>query len=112
MESLRDISWLVVMELIRHKDDPYVQQIIQGITPNVPFLAGEMGLDKVISKTDLVAKVGLGHQTGAQKVQASASMMQMLQLLKQDPDPATYNLLKESLIGFGYESPEDVIGSS
>ena len=107
---LRDINWLIVMEMIRHKDDPYVSQIIEGVTPGVPFIAGHLGLERVVSKTDIVARVGLGHQTGHQKIQATQAIQPMLQMLKENPDPATYHLLRESLIGFGYENPESILG--
>ena len=107
---LRDISWLCVMEMIKNKDDPFVQMLIEGVTPGVPFIAGQMGLEKVISKTDITSRVGLGHQTGHQKIQASQVLNPMLQMLKQDPDPATYGLMIEAMKGLQFDSPESLVG--
>ena len=107
---LRDISWAIAMELVRHKDTEYVKQIVEAISPGIPFLAGEMNFSTMIRKADLKSKVGLGHQTGPQKIAASQAVMQMMQQLIASPNPAMYFLIAETLKGHGYEQPEGIIG--
>ena len=94
------------MELVKHKDSQFVKDLLQG----EPFLAGQMGLHRVMQKTDLQAKVGLGFQTAHQKVAAAQAVGAMLAQLEANPSEANYNLTAETLKGFSYEHPENVIG--
>ena len=109
--ALRDIVWSIVTLLVQHKDKPFVKELAASITPDAPvFALGELGLPNVLSKTDITAKVGLGHMTGPQKIAASEALMQMITALEQNPSKAMYNLISESLIGWGYDNPEEIIG--
>ena len=69
-----------------------------------------MGLTTSLAKTDLISKVGLGHQTGQQKLAALQTIAPMLQQLEAQPSKAFYNLLSAALEGLGYENAEEVIG--
>ena len=107
---LRDICWLISLEMVRRKDTKFVQDIIQSIDPEIPFLAGELGMDNMIRRVDFVSKVGLGHQTGQQKIAAGTLVSQMLAQLAQQPNAAMYNLATETLRGHGYEDPVAIMG--
>ena len=108
--ALRDICWQIAIELVRNKDSQYVKELIDSVTPGQPFIAGELGFNKVVKKTDLVSQVGLGHMTGAQKIASSAALAQMIAQLEANPTPANYMLVSESMKGWGYEHPEEKIG--
>ena len=108
---LRDISWQIAYELVRNKDSDMVARIVNEVTPNEPFYAGEMNFSSTVRKADLMAKVGLGHQTAQQKIAASQTTSAMIQQLSADPSRAMYSLTKDTLEGFGYEQPEDVLGT-
>lgn len=107
---MRDICWTIAVELVRHKDSKFVRDIIESVTPGEPFHAAEGGFMDIVRKVDFTSKVGLGHQTGQQKIAASQIVGGMLAQLQQDPNPAIYNLVSETLDGHGYESPESIIG--
>ena len=108
---LRDISWQIAYELVRHKDDDMVMRILNEVTPGEPFYAGQMNFSSTVRKTDLMSKVGLGHQTSQQKIAASQTTSAMIAQLSADPTKAMYMLTKDTLEGFGYEQPEDVLGT-
>ena len=103
---LKDIVWMIVMELVRNKDSDYVKRLTGG----QPFLAGQLGLHNIMEKNDLTSKVGLGFQTSQQKIAAAQTIQSMLQQLEANPTPATYNLIHETLKGFAYENPAQIIG--
>ena len=107
---LRDISWQIAYELVRNKDSNFVQRLVEEVTPGLPFLAGQSNFSQIIRKTDLRAKVGLGHQTAQQKIAAAQTVGTMIAQLTQDPSSAMYYLIKDTLSGFGYEHPEEVVG--
>ena len=107
---LRDISWSIAMELVRNKDSEFVQGVVNAVTPGIPFIAGQMDFMNTIRKADLKSKVGLGHQTGHQRISASQATSAMLGQLQQNPSEAMYKLISESLMGFGYEQPEEILG--
>ena len=108
--TLKDIIWLILIELVKHEDDEFVQNILNSITPDIPFIVAEEGLDNVMSKSDLTAKVGLGHQTSQQKAQAAGVVSGMILQLSQQPSMAMYNITSEALKGFGYDNPEALLG--
>ena len=108
---LRDICWIIAVELAKNKDSEYVQQIANSIIPGVPFLIGEMGLNRVFRKTDIVAKVGLGHMAGYQKIAAGSSIAALIGQLEANPSSAFYNIVMETMMGWGYEHPEKIIGT-
>ena len=108
--ALRDIVWLISTEMVKHSDDPFVMEVIESVSPGLPFLAAEKGTKNVMNKSGITAKVGLGHQTSTQKAQASGVISKMIQQLTADPSEAMYNITKEALKGFNYENPETVIG--
>ena len=108
---LRDISWLVTTLLVKNKDSKFVKDLLQSITPDMPeLLVANMGLRNVINKNDITAKVGLGHQSAQQKIAATNAILPLLQQLEANPTQATYNLISNTLMGFGYETPEAIIG--
>ena len=107
---MKDIAWSVVSLLVKYKDTPYVKELIESLTPGVPFIAGEMGIDNILTKSSLTSTVGLGYQTGEQRRAASTQVFAMIQTLEQNPSPAYYAIIKEVLEGSGYQNPEDIIG--
>ena len=107
---LRNNIWLIAMELVKHKDDPYVIELAESVAPGQGFLAGQMGIHSILNKTDLQAKVGLGHQSNSQKITALATLNQTINALEQNPSPAVYNLLKDALEGFGFDNPDETLG--
>ena len=108
--TLRDIIWLIAMEMVKNSDDPYVMRVVNSVTPGAPFLAAEQGMNNIMAKSGITAKVGLGHQTMAQKAQASGVISQMVQQLAADPSAAMYNIATEALKGFNYDNPEAILG--
>ena len=109
---LREIIWQVLKLLVENKDDAFVAQLASAVTPELPtFALGEIGLNRVLSKADLRAKVGLGHQTNAQKIQAASAIQPFLQMLSADPSDTNYRVASELLKGMGYESPSEVLGT-
>ena len=109
--ALKDIAWNIAYLLVQYKDEEFVKDIVEAVTPDRPFLLGEIGLTTALAKTDLVSKVGLGHQSGQQKLAALTTVAPLLQQLEASPSRAFYNLLSSALEGLGYENPEEVIGS-
>lgn len=107
---LRDMTWIIAMELVKNKDSDYVKELIESVTPGEPFYAGEMGLHKIIRKTDITAKVGLGHMTGYQKIAAGTSMLNIIKELEANPTDAMYNLATQTLSGWGYPHPDGILG--
>ena len=53
------------------------------ITPGVPSLLGEEGMESALTKSDLSAKVGLGHMTAAQRLQGALAIKQEQMAIKQ-----------------------------
>ena len=108
--TLRDMVWLIAMEMVKHDDDPFVNQIVNSVTPGQPFLAAQQGVNNVMTKSGITAKVGLGHQTSQQKAQAAGVVTTMIQQLSTQPSQAMYNMTGEALKGFGYDNPEALLG--
>lgn len=109
--TLRDIIWCIATYLVKYKDTPFVMDVLESCTPGQPFIAGEMGLENIMSKSDLKAKVGLGHQTGQQKIQAAQILGGLMQQLAQDPTQAMYNLVLNAAEGLGFEDAVAIVGS-
>ena len=109
--ALRDIIWLIAVNMVKYKDSGCVQDALNSVTPNTPFIAGELGLENILDKSDLKAKVGLGHQTGQQKIQAAQIVGQLMAQLAADPTQAMYNLVLNAMEGLGFEDPVKEIGS-
>ena len=107
----KDLVWHILRLLVENKDSMFVKELATSSTPTLPvFALGEIGLSKVISKADLKSKVGLGQQTGAQKIQAANAVLPFLQALTVDPSDTNYNVTSELMRGMGYENPEEVLG--
>ena len=81
--SLRPIIWSMVWMLIEHKDDVSVKKLVEMVTPGMPFLLGEDGMENALSRSDLTAKVGLGHLTQAQRLQGAMAVKQEQAAMKQ-----------------------------
>ena len=74
--SLSPIIWIIIKMLERHKDDYSVKRMVDMVTPGVPMLIAQEGVMNIISKSDLTAKVGLGHMNQQQKMQGIAAIKQ------------------------------------
>ena len=98
---LRDICWGIAYLLVKYKDEPFVQEVINSVTPGEPFYAADKGLTNILDKTDFISKVGLGHQTGHQKITASRSLIELVGMLEQNPSKAIYNLVAETFQRLG-----------
>ena len=106
---LRDICWLIAIELVKRKDERFVKNLVKSITPEEPFVAGKLGIQRIINKSDITAKVGLGHQTGMQKIAATNAILPLIKQLEENPNKTMYNLVSNTLIGYGYEKPEMIM---
>ena len=116
--TLRDVIWQIVKLLAAHADEPSVKQLAMSTSGNPDFLYGKSGIMNVINKSDLSAKVGLGHMTGQQKVAATQSLLQAMVQLSSDPTAplpvppeAKIELMYELGKGWGYENPELLFGT-
>lgn len=108
---LRDIAWQIAYELVRNKDSDLVGRLVNEVTPGEPFYAAMMNFSATVRKSDLISKVGLGHQTGQQKIAASQTVSALIAQLTADPSQAAYMLTRDALVGFGYDEPEEILGS-
>ena len=115
--TLRDVIWQILRLLVVHSDDDSVKQLAEEVSPGVPFLMAD-ALPQVINKADLTAKVGLGHMTGQQRIQAANSIMAMLETFSNDPNNplqlpsmAKLELVYEVAKGWGYDNPELIFGT-
>ena len=81
--TLRPVIWNIVWLLIQHKDDVSVKKLVDEVTPGVPFLMGEEGMENALRMSDLSAKVGLGHLTSRQKLQGALAIKQEQMAIKQ-----------------------------
>ena len=81
--TLRPIIWAMVWMLIEHKDDVSVKKLVDMVTPGTPFLLGEEGMESALSKSDLSAKVGLGHMTAEQRLRGAMAIKQEQAMMKQ-----------------------------
>ena len=81
--TLRPIIWSVMWMLVEHKDDVSVKKLIDEVTPGTPFLLGEDGMENALNKSDLSAKVGLGHLSQQQRIQGAMAIKQEQAAIKQ-----------------------------
>ena len=81
--SLRPIIWSMIWMLIEHKDDVSVKKLVEELTPGEPFYLGEEGMESALSKSDLSAKVGLGHMSAQQRMQGAMAIKQEQAMIKQ-----------------------------
>ena len=102
--ALRDIMWQILRLLVANKDSPSVQQLSMSVSGQ-PFILGELGIMNIMDKSDIVAKVGLGHQTGQQKIAATQNILELVAQLEAAPSQTLYRLTEETLKGWGYENP-------
>ena len=110
--GLRDVVWQVTRLLLENADDMGVQRVVEKLTPGTPFLLAEEGVSEFFDRDDITAKVGLGHQTMQQRLQASQAIMQAHQALEASPAapvaiPAKNKIAAaaEMAIGLGYDDP-------
>ena len=110
--GLRDVVWQVTRLLLENADDMGVQRVVEKLTPGTPFLLAEEGVSEFFDRDDITAKVGLGHQTMQQRLQASQAIMQAHQALEASPAapvaiPAKNKIAaaEEMAIGLGYDDP-------
>ena len=100
--ALRDIAWQIAYLLVKHKDDPFVRNVVEAVSPERPFVIGELGLTTVLSKTDLISKVGLGHQSGSQKIAASTVYDGYAQGIRNEPHCCIIQSdYSEAMMGWG-----------
>ena len=92
--GLRDVIWQVTKLLIENSNHDSVVKLISKITPDTPeLLVAQEDMIEAFDKDDLTAKVGLGHQTTAQKMRgAQAIIAQQVQLESSpvSPTPIPY----------------------
>ncbi len=108
--TLRDMIWLIAIELVKRSDEPFVQNLVKTSKHGPKFLADMFGLHNVVSKNGITMKAGLGNQTNHQKVQSASVLATLLQQLSQDPTEANYNLTVEAARGLGNNNPEALVG--
>ena len=115
-ESMRQMIWGITWMLVEHRDDISVQKLVQELTPNMPFLLGQEGMESALSMADLTAKVGLGHMTQQQRMQGASVIVSEQVRLEQTgviitPDKklaASAEMLKAQ----GYENVQDFFPSA
>ena len=84
--GLRDVIWQITKLLIENSHSDSVQRLAAKITPEIPVLiAAQDGMTEHLDRDDLTAKVGLGHQTMAQKMAGAQSIIQQQISLEQSP---------------------------
>ena len=81
--ALRPLIWSMVWMMIEHKDDISVKKLVEEVTPGQPFYAGEEGMESALNKSDLSAKVGLGHMSAQQRIQGAMAIKQEQAMIKQ-----------------------------
>lgn len=110
-ESMKDITWCVMSNMVQYRDAPFVTELAAAVTPETPtFLMGALGLRSVISKNDLQAKVGIGHLNGPTRIAAGQALLAVIKQLEEKPSQANYMAGVEILKGFGYDDPELFLG--
>ncbi len=82
-EALRPLIWGITWMLIEHKDEPSVKKLVEELTPGEPFWLGEEGMEQALNRSDLTAKVGLGHMTQQQRLQGAMAIKQEQMAMKQ-----------------------------
>ena len=109
--ALKPVVWAIINLLAQHKDDYSVKQLVESITPGVPLLIGEQDTLNIINRSDLTAKVGLGHLNSQQKAQGISAIKQEQMMLEQSGVPigpqhklAVSNELAKAM---GYENVQD-----
>ena len=110
-QCLRPLIWQILRMMVQHSDDPAVQELVEQLTPGVPFLLAEDGLINEISMSDLTAKVGLGHMTNQQKLRGISAIAQAQMTLEQSgimisPDKKVA-VSNEIAKASGYENVQD-----
>ena len=109
--GLREVIWQVFNLIVDNKDHPSVKRMVEGLTPGVPLLASNDGMEGSIDKDDLSAKVGLGHMTASQKQRGILAIKQEQTQLEatgvmippQKKLAASYELSK----ALGYENAQE-----
>ena len=113
--GLRPVIWTIVKMLADHSDDYSVKMITERLTPGMPLLIGEEGVMNLIEKSDLSAKVGLGHMTSTQKMRGIMAIKQEQMALEQTGvmiDPMKkINVSTELARSMGYENVQDFFPS-
>lgn len=81
--SLRPVIWSMIWMMVEHKDEVSVKKLVDEITPGVPFLLAEEGMEAALTKADLSAKVGLGHLTQEQRLSGAMALRQEQAMIKE-----------------------------
>ena len=81
--ALRPLIWSMIWMLIEHKDDISVKKLVEEVTPGQPFFLGIEGMESALNKSDLSAKVGLGHMSAQQRIQGAMAIKQEQAMIKQ-----------------------------
>ena len=81
--ALRPLIWSMIWMMIEHKDDISVKKLVEEVTPGQPFFLGQEGMESALSKSDLSAKVGLGHMSSQQRIQGAMAIKQEQAMIKQ-----------------------------
>ena len=110
-EFLKEIVWIVYDLIVSNADKPTVKALISKVTPDMPeFMAAQIPLDK----SSLSAKVGLGHMSSQQKVNA----LNVLKVMQQEMEAITpgaipmdkkLNLAYEMSRALGYDNVYDYL---
>ena len=80
---MRPLIWIIIKQLVEHKDDYSVKLLLERLTPGQPFMLAQSGMLNLMSMSDLTAKVGLGHMTSDQKMRGISVVKQEQMMLEQ-----------------------------
>lgn len=111
--ALKDTMWQIYNLLLENADSDSVMELVETVTPGVPFLAAQTDMADYIRKDDLIAKVGLGHLTTQQKIRNLGVVQQTMAGLVQlgVPVPPAKHLFAagELLKAAGFQNINDFL---
>lgn len=112
--GMKNIIWQIYSLLLKNKDTMAVKELVEVVTPGVPFLAAQLDPKEAMKKDDLVAKVGLGHLTGQEKIRnlgmVQQTQMSLMQVGQLTPDKLLHTA-SEIVKAAGFMNTQDFINT-
>ena len=111
--AMKEVCWQVYNLLVDNAHEDSVMELVETVTPGVPFLAAQTDTMDYIKKDDLIAKVGLGMMTQQQKLTnlsvIQATMANLVQMGVPIPPMKHIHAAQETLMAAGFYNTQDFL---